>query len=357
MHDLTLVKRQADAVDYHFSEEDWRLWKLKAETAIADAFGDNSRFAVSLRSLTWPGSARSPVTLVGNAHAADFRSEIRAIIDEAFEQLDASDQRVSKTLYLFLSTAKTVYLCAGCGAVISRRAPYYRHVPHPSARFYRGETASHWCVPCVEASGAEPDKVTRAYRVPTVRVLDAAANRLSSRRVIPVRVELIGIGEALTQHLAGDPSLIHSLRPDQFEEFICDRLSTMGFEPLRTRSTHAKDGGIDILFWPRNADAFPILGAAQVKHHRDPKHTVGSPIVREFAGSLAGHNFSAALLVTNTSFTPDARWAAEQHAPLLRLRDFEDIRRWLANNFASAAEWREIPRAIELCPGVVIPLR
>src|SRR5687768_5146169 len=101
----------------------------------------------------------------------------------------------------------------------------------------------------------------------------------------------------------------------------------MGFEPRRTGSTSARDGGIDILFWPRDTNAFPILGAAQVKHRRDPKNAIGSPTVREFAESLAGHNFSAALLVTNTRFTPDARWAAEQHAPLLRLRDFEDIRR------------------------------
>ena len=68
------------------------------------------------------------------------------------------------------------------------------------------------------------------------------------------------------------------------------------------------------------------------------------------------HGFNAGLLVTNTSFTPDAEWVAERRALLMRLRDFEDLARWLRDEYPREAEWREIPAEIEMCPGVVIKL-
>ncbi|MBI5489933.1 MAG: hypothetical protein HY905_21535 [Deltaproteobacteria bacterium] len=39
------------------------------------------------------------------------------------------------------------------------------------------------------------------------------------------------------------------------------------------------------------------------------------------------------------------------------LRGLTDIRRWLVGNFGDDAEWREIPREIELCPGVIVRIR
>lgn len=173
----------------------------------------------------------------------------------------------------------------------------------------------------------------------------------------PLRVELIGIGSVLSEQLAKDPTLIHQISSEEFEEFICERLFAMGFEPRRVGATNRKDGGVDVLFWPRSRGAFPFLGAAQVKHHRDPKTKEGPATVREFAGTIAGHAFNAGLLVTNTSFSPDAAWYARERAKLLRLRDVNDIRRWLLNNFSDEAEWREIPTSIELCPGIIIKIR
>ena len=62
------------------------------------------------------------------------------------------------------------------------------------------------------------------------------------------------------------------------------------------------------------------------------------------------------LLVTNTEFTRDARWLAERdsNAAFLRLRDFEDLKRWIQNDFTSQRDWREIPSRVQLAPGVVI---
>jgi hypothetical protein len=131
----------------------------------------------------------------------------------------------------------------------------------------------------------------------------------------------------------------------------------MGFEPKRTGAINRKDGGIDILFWPRQPIAFPFLCAAQVKHHRNPNDNVGSPTVREFAGAIGGQSINAGLLVTNTSFSPDAKWFARERAKLIRLRGFADIQRWLLKNFSDEAEWHDIPSEIEVCPGVVVKIR
>jgi hypothetical protein len=150
---------------------------------------------------------------------------------------------------------------------------------------------------------------------------------------------------------------MHRLTPSQFEELICDRLDAMGFEPKLVGGTYRKDGGVDIVFWPRSRSSFPILGAAQVKHHRQGSSREGVGSVRDLAGTIAAHPFNVGFLVTNTSFTPDAEWFAREKAKLLRLRGFTDIRRWLSGNFSDCEEWRELPESIEVCPGVVVPIR
>ncbi|MDO8836906.1 MAG: restriction endonuclease [Vicinamibacterales bacterium] len=150
---------------------------------------------------------------------------------------------------------------------------------------------------------------------------------------------------------------MHSLTPSQFEAFVCDRLFAMGFEPRQVGKTNRKDGGVDIVFWPRANLSFPFLGAVQLKHHRNVLEHEGPKVVREFAGAIAGHPFNAGVVVTNTSFSPDAEWFAQQHARLVRLRGFSDLCRWIAGAFGDDAEWREVPKSIELCPGIVIKIR
>jgi hypothetical protein len=205
------------------------------------------------------------------------------------------------------------------------------------------------------ATGAPLDTITQRIRVPLVRVARGAATDKAPAALL--RVDIVGIGPQLAHALREQPELMHSLNASQFEELVCERLYTMGFEPRKVGNTHRKDGGVDIIFWGRERALFSFLGAAQVKHHRDPDRNEGVRSVRDLAGVVAGHPFNLGLLVTNTSFTPDARWFAQHQAPLLRLRDFFDLRRWLADNFLSAEEWRDVPDSIEVCPGVVIPVR
>lgn len=66
--------------------------------------------------------------------------------------------------------------------------------------------------------------------------------------------------------------------------------------------------------------------------------------------------FRVGVMVTNTSFSHDAKWLADQagNKGFPRLRDFEDLKRWLRDQFDSEFEWREIPDVISLAPGVTV---
>jgi hypothetical protein len=261
------------------------------------------------------------------------------------------------TLYLLETRAKNDFICPSCDKVVVRGTPHFRHDPIMYAQMYRGQRRSHWCRECILACEPGPkEHPTQRLRVPAARVMSHVRGG-TAVELQPIRVQCLGIGHVLAEKLAIDPSLVHALSPEQFEEFICDRLFAMGLEPKRTSAVNRKDGGVDVLFWPRLPGAFPFLGAAQVKHHRDPKESVGPATVREFSGAIAGRPINAGLIVTNTRFSADAEWFARERSALVRLRDLADIRRWVVGNFGDDAEWREVPSSIELCPGVVIDLR
>lgn len=263
---------------------------------------------------------------------------------------------MGNTLYLLETRAKADYTCPACNRVIPKGSLHFRHDPHPSARRYRGQKITHWCGECIAAAGPAPEeRVTRRIRVPALRVL--TQSRGDFEQLQPLRVELVSVGRLLSVKLAIDPLLIYHLTPDQFEEFVCDRLFVMGLEPRRVGAINRKDGGIDVVFWPRHKGSFPFLGAAQIKHHRDPTRKEGPGSIREFHGVLEAHPINAGLFVTNTKFSPDAKWFANRHTRLIKLRDFTDMRRWILNDFDDEAEWRELPKRLELCPGVSVDLR
>ncbi|OGR09109.1 MAG: hypothetical protein A3K23_06680 [Desulfobacca sp. RBG_16_58_9] len=172
----------------------------------------------------------------------------------------------------------------------------------------------------------------------------------------PPRVELVDITPQIIDLLSSEPEILWEASPEFFENLICNRLEVIGYGIERVGSSiFNKDGGIDILAWSQ-APFVPCLMAVQVKHTALRNRKIGSPPVRDLLGAVQTHGFNAGLLVTNTTFTADARWVAEQRPFLIQLRDFEDLRRWLRNDFLSEHEWRYLPKQIELCPGVIIKL-
>jgi predicted helicase len=125
----------------------------------------------------------------------------------------------------------------------------------------------------------------------------------------------------------------------------------MGMGIERVGSVYANDGGIDVVAWPEKSATFPFLIAVQAKfHHREYRKT-GVKAVLELQSVVRNLPFQAGILVTNTSFTPNAKWVARNRPHLVRLRDHEDLRRWIVGNFLNETEWREIPEFLEYAPG------
>ena len=153
-----------------------------------------------------------------------------------------------------------------------------------------------------------------------------------------------------------DPSALYSLSSEDFERMLADRFAAMGFEVGRVGKTNRKDGGIDLVAWPKLSTPFPFLLAVQVKHHHSATTKTSVKDVRDFHGVLnsGGSAFHLGVLVTSTTFTADAKWFAEKNENLIRLRGLADLTRWMRDDFGTDFDWREIPSSIEVTRATLI---
>jgi len=144
----------------------------------------------------------------------------------------------------------------------------------------------------------------------------------------PYIVELVEFSNDLLVWLLEDTERLKQLPPDKFQYLIAGRLEDMRLSVQLVGDVYRKDGGVDIIAYPNRGCAFPFLLAVQAKHHRSNRKT-GSPDVRDFHGLLTSRvsPFHMGMIVTNTSFTADAQWFADNNQNLLRLRDMKDISR------------------------------
>lgn len=254
--------------------------------------------------------------------------------------------------HLRQTRARKTYYCRLCSSVIWPGNYYFRDEPHPLARKHRGAEVGHVCSKCVLGSdsafviGNPPYSRPSESQQLTLRFGGEAIVHRTLARVVDVTPLLI-------QRILSNPDELYEITPEQFELVVLDRVRAMGLEATRVGHTYQRDGGIDIVFWPGENSPIPFLGAIQVKHHRSPKRRTGPKAIREMAGVLR-KPFNMGIIITNTSFTPSAHWAAQNERGFIRLRDVHDLRRWLIYKFTDEAEWREMPTEIELCPGVVV---
>jgi Restriction endonuclease len=164
---------------------------------------------------------------------------------------------------------------------------------------------------------------------------------------LPHRIELANISDLLVPKLRLNYDLIYQIGPDAFELLVMELMQTMGFHVERPTTTFQSDGGIDFVFRPSRQEPIPLLGAAQVTFHKTGKRKEGPASLRELAGVLSG-KFNLGLLVTNTEFTEKSRLFAEEKSPMLRLRDGEDLKCWLQNDFNLQDPLRDFPAKINL---------
>lgn len=170
------------------------------------------------------------------------------------------------------------------------------------------------------------------------------------------RVQVIELASFLDNIVVSNPDELVRLTPNEFERFIAGRLDRIGFDVTLTGSVNSKDGGIDLIAVPKIRGVGSFILAGQVKHHRTNAKTGRNAVDRLLAWQHS--DFRLGMLVTNTEFTRDAKWVAElaNNRPFLRLRDFQDMKRWIQDDFTSEHDWREIPNEIELAPGIVVEI-
>jgi len=177
-----------------------------------------------------------------------------------------------------------------------------------------------------------------------------------SFNIAQTQVYVFNISSQFIRNLITSPEEMYKLTPVMFEELICERLSAMGFGVQQVGGhTYHKDGGIDVVAWTKLHE-FPFLMAIQAKYHHSPMVKTGPQSVRDLLGTVKTLPFHVGVLVTNTTFRPDAAWMAKQQPTIIRLRDIQDIRRWLVNDFLDEYDWREVPAEIQVCPGVTIKI-
>lgn len=175
------------------------------------------------------------------------------------------------------------------------------------------------------------------------------------KKVVEPAIHVVPMSEEFMAALAASPGALSSLSPEDFEILVADRLAAMGHGVRRVGATTHEDGGIDIVAWPERNAAFPYLLAVQVKHSRKGRR-VRPSVVRDLRGALSTSPFDVGLIVTNTTFTPKARLAARKDHYPIRLRDFDDLVRWLRSDFEAGVLEQDLPEEILLGPGLRIAL-
>jgi restriction system protein len=105
-------------------------------------------------------------------------------------------------------------------------------------------------------------------------------------------------GDVLSD-LESRPNLM-DLTPFEFETLVTNLFSKMGLETKQTRS--AKDGGVDAVAF----DNRPVIGGKVVIQAKRYRHTVGVSAVRDLFGTMNHEGANKGILVTTSSFGPDA---------------------------------------------------
>jgi restriction system protein len=105
--------------------------------------------------------------------------------------------------------------------------------------------------------------------------------------------------EDIVSTLDNRPNLM-DLDPFEFENLVSNLFTKMGLETKQTRSS--KDGGVDAIAF----DVRPILGGKIVIQAKRYKNTVGVSAVRDLYGTMINEGASKGILVSTSSYGPDA---------------------------------------------------
>jgi restriction system protein len=136
---------------------------------------------------------------------------------------------------------------------------------------------------------------------------------------------VVTANDRLIEKLKRKPDDLFRISPRQFEEVIADILTDMGMEVELTPAT--RDGGKDILAY-MSTDIGKFLCLVEAKRY-SRKRPVDVSLVRALFGTLVDHKATSGMLVTTSSFGPDAKSFQERHKYQLSLKDYSNVVEWL----------------------------
>lgn len=145
----------------------------------------------------------------------------------------------------------------------------------------------------------------------------------SAERQIIVDLNAVNV-EALWR-IRRDPQLVFDLSSREFEEFIAEILSRLGYEVSLTPAS--KDGGKDLCV-ARKGGVGTFMYLVECKKY-SPANPVKVNLVRQLSGVVQAERATAGILVTTSSFTRGARALEKQLSHQISLKDYIDVQDWL----------------------------
>jgi len=136
----------------------------------------------------------------------------------------------------------------------------------------------------------------------------------------------ISVDLRLLAYLHNNPKEIYGLTPRQFEELVAELLAKSGFQTKL--GPRGRDDGVDV-FAERETDLGPELVIVQVKRYREDRK-IGQPIIKQLHADVSDRDASKGLLVTSSSFSRDAQKYIDLHKYKLAGKDFEGVKKWIA---------------------------
>ena len=167
----------------------------------------------------------------------------------------------------------------------------------------------------------------------------------------PKVMQLIDMTDKLIELVHEDYGNIYRIDDENFERMIERLFQRMNYYVFRPPGgSRQRDGGIDIYAVPQDVP-HPYFIGIQTKL-KEPGNKIGPNDVRAFSHVIHHKPLvTAGFFVTNTDFTWQARQELKYNSFEVRLRNHQDLARWVAGKFLPEHEWRETPQRMEYCPG------
>lgn len=173
----------------------------------------------------------------------------------------------------------------------------------------------------------------RAFAVSTIVGIDGrplTRDSANERRII---VDLNAASEEVLRRVHREPHLVHELSPRQFEEFVAEVLSRLGYQVTLTPAS--KDGGKDICV-AKNDHLGTFLYLVECKKYA-PDNPVQVGLVRQLNGVVQAERATAGILATTSFFTRGAEEFQKRLANQITLKDYLGIQEWLGHIFRDDA--------------------